>query len=112
ANRRQPWSPAGLQRPEKRHAIEEAKQQRRADRQKRAGNIAYYKNEKCDVHGRDSASIHRDPRADEQQRRPDRSDQAPEHGAGKKEKRVSERTTRRFRRQMDPSSDNEERTNN
>src|SRR4030095_2288310 len=104
--------PAVLQRQEKRHAIKEAEQQRRPDRKKRAGNISNDKNEEGDVHGRDSVPIHRYPWADKQNRRRYRPDQIPEHGASKKEKCISKRTTRRSWPQINAPGDNEERTNN
>src|SRR6266850_126643 len=59
---------------------------------------------------RDAASVHRDPRPDQQHRCADGADKISQERADKEEQGVSYRAARRFDAQMNSTSDNEERT--
>src|SRR5437867_12671378 len=97
-----------LERPPERHAFEEAEEQRRTHRQKRAADVADQKNEESDMHRRNAASVHRDPGPDKEHRGADCSDQIGQDCPGEKKKRVSSRTAWSFNAKMNSARYDEE----
>jgi hypothetical protein len=67
-------TPAILQRPAKWHTFEKSEDERRTHRQQGAADVADQKNKERDMHRRDAASIHRDPRPDQEHRCTDGTD--------------------------------------